>query len=91
MIHANRKTLVDAGDKASSRREKTRLKTAITELEEALTSNETEEKIEEKTNALTQASLVLLAKRTERCMRSRSRRTQTLAEGEQANLRMMEV
>ncbi|TYL48877.1 molecular chaperone DnaK [Marinomonas sp. IMCC 4694] len=54
MIHATRKTLVDAGDKATEE-EKTAIETAITELEEALTSND-KEKIEEKTNALTQAS-----------------------------------
>ncbi|WP_133013414.1 molecular chaperone DnaK [Marinomonas flavescens] len=54
MIHATRKTLTDAGDKATEE-EKTAIETAITELEEALTSND-KEKIEEKTNALTQAS-----------------------------------
>ncbi|MGO3344405.1 MAG: molecular chaperone DnaK [Marinomonas sp.] len=54
MIHATRKTLADAGDKATEE-EKTAIETAITELEEALTSND-KEKIEEKTNALTQAS-----------------------------------
>ncbi|GAB3483211.1 molecular chaperone DnaK [Marinomonas epiphytica] len=54
MIHATRKTLTDAGDKATEE-EKTAIETAISELEEALTSND-KEKIEEKTNALTQAS-----------------------------------
>lgn len=54
MIHATRKTLTDAGDKATAE-EKEAIETAITELEEALTSND-KEKIEEKTNALTQAS-----------------------------------
>jgi molecular chaperone DnaK len=54
MIHATRKTLTDAGDKATEE-EKAAIETAITELEEALTSND-KEKIEEKTNALTQAS-----------------------------------
>lgn len=54
MIHATRKTLADAGDKATEE-EKTAIETAISELEEALTSND-KEKIEEKTNALTQAS-----------------------------------
>lgn len=54
MIHATRKTLTDAGDKATEE-EKTAIEAAITELEEALTSND-KEKIEEKTTALTQAS-----------------------------------
>ncbi|MEP3350382.1 MAG: molecular chaperone DnaK [Marinomonas sp.] len=54
MIHATRKTLTDAGDKATEE-EKAAIETAISELEEALTSND-KEKIEEKTNALTQAS-----------------------------------
>jgi molecular chaperone DnaK len=54
MIHATRKTLTDAGDKATAE-EKEAIETAITELEESLTSND-KEKIEEKTNALTQAS-----------------------------------
>jgi molecular chaperone DnaK len=54
MIHATRKTLTDAGDKATEE-EKAAIETAITELEEALTSND-KEQIEEKTNALTQAS-----------------------------------
>ncbi|MBD5769482.1 molecular chaperone DnaK [Marinomonas colpomeniae] len=54
MIHATRKTLTDAGDKATEE-EKAAIETAITELEEALTSND-KDKIEEKTNALTQAS-----------------------------------
>ncbi|AEF53427.1 molecular chaperone DnaK [Marinomonas posidonica] len=54
MIHATRKTLADAGDKATEE-EKTAIETAISELEEALTSND-KEQIEEKTNALTQAS-----------------------------------
>ncbi|MCW4628717.1 MULTISPECIES: molecular chaperone DnaK [Marinomonas] len=60
MIHATRKTLADAGDKASAE-EKAAIETAITELEEALTSND-KEKIEEKTNALTQASGTLAQK-----------------------------
>ncbi|MGR0278258.1 molecular chaperone DnaK [Marinomonas dokdonensis] len=60
MIHATRKTLTDAGDKATEE-EKTAIETAITELEEALTSND-KEKIEEKTNALTQASGTLAQK-----------------------------
>lgn len=60
MIHATRKTLKDAGDKATDE-EKAAIETAITELEEALTSND-KEKIEEKTNALTQASGTLAQK-----------------------------
>ncbi|BFM49768.1 molecular chaperone DnaK [Marinomonas sp. THO17] len=60
MIHATRKTLADAGDKATEE-EKTAIETAISELEEALTSND-KEKIEEKTNALTQASSSLAQK-----------------------------
>ena len=60
MIHATRKTLKDAGDKATEE-EKAAIETAITELEEALTSND-KEKIEEKTNALTQASGTLAQK-----------------------------
>jgi molecular chaperone DnaK len=60
MIHATRKTLTDAGDKATAE-EKEAIETAITELEEALTSND-KEKIEEKTNALTQASGTLAQK-----------------------------
>ena len=60
MIHATRKTLADAGDKATAE-EKEAIETAITELEEALTSND-KEKIEEKTNALTQASGTLAQK-----------------------------
>ena len=54
MIHATRKTLTDAGDKATAE-EKEAIEKAITELEEALSSNE-KEAIEEKTTALTQAS-----------------------------------
>lgn len=60
MIHATRKTLKDAGDKATDE-EKAAIETAITELEEALTSND-KDKIEEKTNALTQASGTLAQK-----------------------------
>ncbi|MBJ7556722.1 molecular chaperone DnaK [Marinomonas spartinae] len=60
MIHATRKTLADAGDKATAE-EKEAIEKAITELEEALTSND-KEKIEEKTNALTQASGTLAQK-----------------------------
>ncbi|MFT2112152.1 molecular chaperone DnaK [Marinomonas sp. 2405UD68-3] len=60
MIHATRKTLTDAGDKATAE-EKEAIEKAITELEEALTSND-KEAIEEKTTALTQASGTLAQK-----------------------------
>ncbi|WP_191601387.1 molecular chaperone DnaK [Marinomonas algicola] len=60
MIHATRKTLTDAGDKATAE-EKEAIEKAITELEEALTSND-KEVIEEKTTALTQASGTLAQK-----------------------------
>ncbi len=77
MIHATRKTLVDAGDKATAE-EKEAIETAITELEEALTSND-KEKIEEKTNALTQASGTLAQK-----MYAEAEAGEQPAEGEQA-------
>ena len=77
MIHATRKTLADAGDKASAE-EKAAIETAITELEEALTSND-KEKIEEKTNALTQASGTLAQK-----MYAEAEAGAQSAEGEQA-------
>ncbi|MBJ7552585.1 molecular chaperone DnaK [Marinomonas ostreistagni] len=54
MIHATRKTLTDAGDKATAE-EKEAIEKAITDLEAALESND-KDQIEEKTNALTQAS-----------------------------------
>ncbi|MBM6552186.1 molecular chaperone DnaK [Marinomonas ostreistagni] len=54
MIHATRKTLTDAGDKATEE-EKQAIETAIADLEAALESND-KDQIEEKTNALTQAS-----------------------------------
>ncbi|TDO95928.1 molecular chaperone DnaK [Marinomonas balearica] len=54
MIHATRKTLDEAGDKATAE-EKEAIETAIKDLEAALESND-KEAIEEKTNALTQAS-----------------------------------
>ncbi|SBS36097.1 Chaperone protein DnaK [Marinomonas aquimarina] len=54
MIHATRKTLTDAGDKATEE-EKEAIEKAITDLEAALESND-KDQIEEKTNALTQAS-----------------------------------
>ena len=77
MIHATRKTLTDAGDKATAE-EKEAIETAITELEEALTSND-KEKIEEKTNALTQASGSLAQK-----MYAEAEAGAQPAEGEQA-------
>jgi molecular chaperone DnaK len=77
MIHATRKTLTDAGDKATAE-EKEAIETAITELEEALTSND-KEKIEEKTNALTQASGSLAQK-----MYAEADAGAQSAEGEQA-------
>jgi molecular chaperone DnaK len=54
MIHATRKTLTEAGDKATAE-EKEAIESAIKDLEAALESND-KEQIEEKTNALTQAS-----------------------------------
>ena len=54
MIHATRKTLTDAGDKATDE-EKQAIESAIADLEAALESND-KDQIEEKTNALTQAS-----------------------------------
>ncbi|SBT17139.1 Chaperone protein DnaK [Marinomonas gallaica] len=60
MIHATRKTLTDAGDKATDE-EKQAIESAITDLEAALESND-KDQIEEKTNALTQASGTLAQK-----------------------------
>lgn len=54
MVHATRKTLAEAGDKASPE-EKEAIEKAIADLEEALAGND-KDAIEEKTNALTQAS-----------------------------------
>ena len=54
MIHATRKTLADVGDKAEAS-EKEAIEKAITELEEALKSDD-KEQIEAKTQALTEAS-----------------------------------
>ncbi|TPE50861.1 molecular chaperone DnaK [Maribrevibacterium harenarium] len=54
MIHATRKTLTEAGDKATAE-EKEAIESAIKDLEAALESND-KDQIEEKTNALTQAS-----------------------------------
>ncbi|OPX54880.1 molecular chaperone DnaK [Oceanospirillum multiglobuliferum] len=54
MVHATKKTLVDAGDKASAQ-EKEKIEAAIKDLEEALKGNDVEE-IKAKTNALTEAS-----------------------------------
>ena len=60
LIHATRKTLEEAGDKATEE-EKTAIETAITELEEAMKSGSKEE-IESKTMALTEASSGLAQK-----------------------------
>lgn len=54
MLHATKKTLEEAGDKASAE-EKEKIETAIKNLEEALKGNDVEE-IKTKTNALTEAS-----------------------------------
>ncbi|WP_404415546.1 molecular chaperone DnaK [Marinospirillum sp.] len=54
MIHATRKTLADVGDKAEES-EKEAIEKAITELEEALKSDD-KDQIEAKTQALTEAS-----------------------------------
>ena len=60
LIHATRKTLEEAGDKATEE-EKVAIETAITELEEAMKSGSKEE-IESKTMALTEASSALAQK-----------------------------
>ncbi|MFY0665481.1 MAG: molecular chaperone DnaK [Natronospirillum sp.] len=54
MIHATRKTIEDAGDKATEE-EKTAIESAISELEDAMKGND-KDLIEEKTKALTDAS-----------------------------------
>lgn len=54
MIHATRKTLEDAGDKATEE-EKTAIESAISELEDAMKGND-KDLIEAKTKALTDAS-----------------------------------
>ncbi|MBV1884508.1 MAG: molecular chaperone DnaK [Pseudomonadales bacterium] len=60
MMHATKKTLEEAGDKATEE-EKTAINSAITELEEAL-KGEDKEAIEAKTQALTEASSGLAQK-----------------------------
>lgn len=60
MIHATKKTLEEAGDKATDE-EKEAIGTAITELEEAL-KGEDKDAIEAKTTALTEASSALAQK-----------------------------
>ncbi|WP_426414737.1 molecular chaperone DnaK [Aestuariirhabdus sp. LZHN29] len=60
LIHATRKTIEEAGDKATEE-EKTAIETAITELEEALKGDD-KELIEAKTTALTEASSSLAQK-----------------------------
>lgn len=60
MIHATKKTLEEAGDKATEE-EKTAINAAITDLEEALKGDDKEE-IEAKTTALTEASSGLAQK-----------------------------
>ena len=60
MIHATKKTVVEAGDKATDE-EKGAINTAIAELEEALKGND-KEAIEAKTTALTEASSALAQK-----------------------------
>jgi molecular chaperone DnaK len=61
MIHATKKTLEEAGDKASDE-EKEAINTAIAELEEAL-KGDNKDAIEAKTTALTEASSALAQKR----------------------------
>ncbi len=60
MIHATKKTLEEAGDKATED-EKSAIEKAISELEEAL-KGDSKEEIEAKTNALTEASSGLAQK-----------------------------
>ena len=60
MIHATKKTVEEAGDKATDE-EKEAINTAIAELEEALKGND-KEAIEAKTTALTEASSALAQK-----------------------------
>jgi len=60
MIHATKKTLEEAGDKATEE-EKTAIEAAITDLEEALKGDD-KEAIEAKTTALTEASSGLAQK-----------------------------
>ena len=60
LIHATRKTLEDAGDKASDE-ERSQIEKAISDLEEVLKSDDKDE-IEAKTNALTEATSGLAQK-----------------------------
>ena len=60
LVHATRKTLDEAGDKATDD-EKSKIETAISELEEVLKGSD-KEAIEEKTKALTEASSSLAQK-----------------------------
>ena len=60
LVHATRKTLEEAGDKATAD-EKSSIETAIAELEEALKGSD-KEAIEEKTKALTEVSSPLAQK-----------------------------
>jgi molecular chaperone DnaK len=60
MVHATKKTLEEAGDKATAE-EKTAIETAIAELEEALKGDD-KDAIESKTQALTEASSGLAQK-----------------------------
>ncbi|WP_211827953.1 molecular chaperone DnaK [Kistimonas asteriae] len=60
LVHATRKTLQEAGDKATEE-EKTAIETAAKELEEAIKGDD-KALIEEKTNALSQASASLAQK-----------------------------
>lgn len=60
LVHATRKTLEEAGDKATEE-EKTAINAALTELEEALKGDD-KEAIEEKTKALSEASSGLVQK-----------------------------
>ena len=60
LVHATRKTLQEAGDKATEE-EKTAIETAVKELEEAIKGDD-KALIEEKTNALSQASASLAQK-----------------------------
>jgi molecular chaperone DnaK len=60
LIHATRKTLEEAGDKATDE-EKSAIEAAITDLEGVMKGDDKEE-IEAKTNALTEASAPLAQK-----------------------------
>ena len=60
MVHATRKTLEEAGDKATEE-EKAAIEKAIADLEEALKGDDKAD-IEAKTNALTEASSTLAQK-----------------------------